>query len=169
MGIDMLKASQYSTHIPVLIKALRMTEGAVLEMGAGFFSTPIIHWLCVPHRRYVTTLESNTQFLELALNFKDTYHRVKSVKNWEEAKIESDWGMAFIDHDPASRRRHDLARLANCARLIVLHDTSPAQDHSFGYKDIYPLFKYIYHYWDIFPGTSMLSNYIDLDGINIFN
>ena len=168
MGTDMLKALQYSSHIPVLIKALRMTNGAVLEMGAGFFSTPVIHWLCVPHRRYVTTLESNTQFLDLAMNFKDTYHRVQSVKDWEAAEIDGNWGMAFIDHDPAGKRRRDIARLADCAGLIVLHDTSPAQGHSFGYAEIYPLFKYVYHYWDVFPGTSMLSNSIDLDGIDIF-
>lgn len=164
----MIKAAQYSTHIPCLLKALRMTSGDVLEIGSGYFSTPIIHLLCVPRGRRVVTMESDPNFIPITRQFEGPLHTVELVNNWDEARVDGHWGLAMVDHHPPLRRREEVTRLADCAELIVLHDTSPEQDHVFQYSVVWPLFRWIYHHWDIFPGTSLLSNHINLDGLNIW-
>ena len=159
----MVNAKNYSSHIPVLLEAIRMTEGAVLEMGIGYFSTSILHWLCAPLGRMVVSLENNKQMYDLLPSFKDPLHEVNLINSWEKADIEWPWGWAVIEHEPGKRRKIDAARLAQHARLILLHDTSPEQDRVFQYGEVWPLFKYVLHYHDLFPGTSLLSNFIKLD------
>ena len=163
----MINPANYSSHIPVLLYALGITEGPVLEMGVGFFSTPLIHWLCVPHGRKVMSMDNNKQFCDSLKPFAGPLHEIELVRDWEGTKIKQPWGLAFVDHEPPKRRKIDVARLAEHARLIVLHDTSPEQNRVFEYDEVWPLFKYVYHHYSIFPGTSMLSNFMELENVNV--
>lgn len=153
--------SHYSSHLPVLIKALLITQGDVLELGTGIFSTPIIHWLCVPHKRYVYSLEYDPKYLAMVENFGCEYHKIEIIQDWDKADIEKPWDVVLVDHSPGERRKVEIARLANLAKYIVAHDTEWRDERHYHYKEIYPLFKYRYDYYHK-PYTTVLSNLVDL-------
>ena len=47
------------SHLPVLIKMVLMTDGPILELGTGFFSTPVLHWLCAEKKRKLVSYDSS--------------------------------------------------------------------------------------------------------------
>src|SRR4051812_1705868 len=66
-----------STHFPLLIKAVQMSEGPVLELGSGLFSTPLLHWMCFEGKRQLLTVEGYKHYLEFADKFKAPWHEVR--------------------------------------------------------------------------------------------
>lgn len=165
----MIRADHYSTLIPALLKAIRMTRGPVLELGTGYFTTPILHWLCSCRLRNVVSLENNPNWIAIARQFlMPGGHEVKLVTNWDRPEYLEEWGLAVVDNDPAITRRNIAPLLAKKTQLVLLHDTSPEQDRAFQFDSVWPHFRYVFHYWDAFPGTSLLSNFIDLDGLDIW-
>ena len=53
----------YSTHRPVLVKILAITDGPVLELGCGWGSTPLLHKLCKEQNRMLITVEDNMDWM----------------------------------------------------------------------------------------------------------
>ena len=47
----------FATHIPALLACLEHTSGPVLELGSGWFSTPIVSAFATD--RLVRTIETN--------------------------------------------------------------------------------------------------------------
>ena len=157
---------EWSSHLPLLVKVMAISTGSVLEMGTGPFSTPILHWLCFDQNRPLISYDNDRQYLELNKKFEGGLHQVKYVANWDEAKIEdTHWGLVFIDHAPPERRHIDVARVANTADYIVIHDSQRHLDPYFHYKKIYGLFKYKYVYRKVKPHTTVLSNFKDITNI----
>ncbi len=152
----------FSTHLPVLIKVLEISEGPVLELGAGAFSTPILHWLCFENNRKLVTYENDPGFFRMNQSFLSDLHEVKLAEDWDKIPIETEhWGVAFVDHGPAERRRIEIERLSNIADYIVVHDTEPEFDAEYGFaREIFPKFKYCYNYEKTKPHTTVLSNFI---------
>ena len=154
----------YCSHLPVLIKTLQITNGDVLELGTGLFSTPVIHWLCIPHGRYVYSLEYDPKYLAFVEGFTEPLHKIEAVPDWDWDKvdIEKQWDVVLVDHSPGERRKVEITRLANLAKYIIVHDTDWRNEKHYHYADIYPLFKYRYDYQVMKPRTTILSNFIDL-------
>ena len=152
----------WSSHIPMLIKALELTEGDVLEMGVGMFSTPLLHWMCMVNNRNLYSYEHDNGWISIKRHFESDNHKIIMVDDWDKADIDREWGMAFIDHAPAERRHIDIERLADKAKLIVVHDTEEKNNKTYKYNKIYPLFKYRYDFKIKKPYTTILSNYIQL-------
>lgn len=157
----------YTTHIPMLIRALQLTTEPVLELGAGAASTPLIHWLCSPKHRHVVTYEDSESFYRFAYQFTCRTHRVVKVDDWETIPIENtDWGVVLVDHgwahraDMAVRRSLDAIRVKDKAELILLHDSQTPE--IYGYDELWPLFKYVYHWKFAKPWTSAVSNIRDV-------
>lgn len=162
-GFRLSKSLHYSTHLPLLIEVVTHTRGDVLEMGTGIFSTPVLHWLCSPNKRSLVSYESDPHYYETFKQFEDEYHRVIHIPDWDAAEIEQPWDVAFIDHSPMARRKVDVARLANHARYIVIHDSDWRSEKYYQWKEIYPLFSAVYeHKKTIKPRASVLSNFDDL-------
>lgn len=155
--------SHYCSHLPVLIKTLLITTGDVLELGTGNYSTPVIHWLCVPHQRFVYSLEYDPKYVQFVEGFTDEYHKIEAVPDWDwdKVNIEKEWDVVLIDHSPAERRKVEIQRVANLAKYIIVHDTDWRNERHYHYADIYPLFKYRYDYRHK-PYTTLLSNFVDL-------
>lgn len=156
--------SHYCSHFPVLIKVLQITSGDVLELGTGHYSTSVIHWLCVPHKRFVRSIEFDPKYLQFVEGFTDVYHKIEAVPDWDWDKvdIEKEWDVVLVDHSPAERRKVEIQRLANLAKYIIVHDSDWRNEKHYHYADIYPLFKYRYDYTVMRPYTTLLSNFIDL-------
>lgn len=155
---------QYGTFLPALIKVMQITDGPVLELGMGMFSTPYLHFACYPNRRLVS-YESDEEYFNWLNIFKNDYHEVHLVKDWDKIDLSGHWSVVLVDHEPARRRKEEIKRLANCADYIVVHDTNPRLEHKYRYSEIYPLFKFRKDFNREKPYTAILSNFRDLSQI----
>lgn len=167
MSINFRYTPIYASHLPILIKVLQLSQGPVLELGSGVFSTPVLHWLCLDTKRELVTYENYNEHFEMNKVFETETHQIKFLSDWNEAKIEGvHWGMALVDHEPRERRVVEIRRLAQIADYIVVHDTEPDHDKYFNFiNKAYPLFKYRYNYKRRRPYTAVLSNFKDLTNL----
>jgi len=137
-----------------------MTSGDVLEMGMGYFSTPILHWLCISQKRILISYENDPTYY-YRFDVDNIFHSAYLVKSWDDAPIEKFWDVVLIDHAPSERRKVDIARLANWAKYIVIHDTRSNQEKHYQYKEIWHLFKYRWDY-NVHCQTTVVSNFVDI-------
>lgn len=154
-----------STHFPILLKVVQATSGSIVEVGSGLFSTPLLHWLCFEKKRRLVTLERYIHYSEFAKKFISENHYVitSDVDNFIK-KFENKYSVIFIDHSPKkpTTRGSDALYFKDIADYIILHDAGPDPKDKYGYKEIYPYFKYIYHYTKTVPHTTVLSNFKEL-------
>lgn len=158
---------RYGTHLPVLLKVVSLTSGPILELGTGFYSTPLLHFMCLPTQRRLVSYDSDEGWIK---NFKDCrtdFHQVNFVEDWDALNITGPWDVVFIDHGPDNRRKTEVSRLANQAKYIILHDSDPENDYLYKYSEIYSQFTYRFDYTDCKPNTTVLSNFIDLSNFTI--
>jgi hypothetical protein len=153
---------RYGSHLPPLIKALSKTHGPVLELGMGFYSTPLLHAVCVAEGRQLVSLDSEPDFVDWGKQYATATHSVVCVRDWDQAVIERPWDVVLVDHAPANRRAVEAARLAPWARYILIHDSNGRYEYEYHLSAIYPLFKYRYDWTLLEPATVILSNLIDL-------
>lgn len=162
MKISLTKAK--STHNPMLIKTIVISDGPVLEIGAGLYSTPLMHWLCKMLGRKLVTYENNPSFYGFAKKFISKGHRVRFIKNWDEMDFKTHWGVVLIDHDPDTRRVIDLINFKDKADYIVIHDTDMEDKYNWG--KAWPYFKYRFDWKECRPWTTVVSNFKDLFFLN---
>lgn len=159
----------YGTHMTPLITALMNTEGDVLELGTGDYSTPLIHAICKMQNRYVLSVEADRTWLEKFLDLKRPWHdfiylaATKSdLSLWDTVGNDRRWGVIFVDHSPGLRRQHEIERLMHKAQVFVVHDTEEEADQYYQFSKIFPRFKYQYQYKRYKTKTTLLSNFIDV-------
>lgn len=158
-------AASDGSHFPILIPIVQMTDGPILELGTGFYSTPLLHWMCAPTKRRIVSYESATPYFEVAKNYLTDWHEVNFVENWANIDISQHWSIAFVDHGPGPQRKVEFARLANNADYVVVHDTEPRSDRYYHFSEVAPLYKYRFDYDKVYPNTSVFSNFHDLKGL----
>ena len=159
---------KYSTHMPMLLKYVQMTDGPVAELGAGVFSTPLLHWLCEDRR--LVSYEDRRAWEGFLNSFASENHSAVFVDSWDEVDTTGHWSVVLIDHDPKpadlnllgkkywencyERRKHDALRFKDIADYIIIHDTElDAFD-----EDFFKNFKYVYRWEKKRPYTSVVSN-----------
>lgn len=164
MAHRMLVSGYYGTHLAALIKAMSKTDGDVLELGMGLFSTPYLHYQCMLSNRKLVSyenVESYAQFF-IEYGYPNANHEINIVDDYVNAKIDKPWDVVLIDQTPDSSRAVEVKRLANLAKYIVIHDSNERQDKVYHYSEIYPLFKYK-TIWDRDKNqATVLSNFVDL-------
>ena len=149
----------WTTHIPMLLKAVQMTKGSVLELGSGPFSTPLLHWLCAGSNRRLITYEADKNYFKDSSGFRSRNHSIRFVEDWDEIDFGTGhWDVAIIDNE-RWRRKIEPIRLKDKVDYMVIHDTNRSD---YGYDKIWPHFKYIYHWKFCKPWTSVVSNFKDL-------
>jgi len=169
MATNINVSIRYSSFLPVLLEIMKTTHGDVLELGAGVFSTPILHWLCQKEKRNLLTMESDWTWFYFACQYYRTdYHKFIYAKRWnyDENTIKKSWDVVLVDHSPSQRRVTEVRLLANLAKYIILHDSNQSADRTYRYSTIYPLFKYRYDLLKVEPTTTVLSNFVDLKDFN---
>lgn len=167
----MWSSIRYATHLPVLMEAIRRTKGDVLELGAGTFSTPYLHWELQRQGRKLLTIESDRKWSWFCQQYYDTpLHRHLWVKSWDDSKeaINKKWDVVLVDHSPSERRIVEITLLAKKAKYIVIHDAEPKGERHYHYSKIYPLFKYRYNFTEASPNVTVLSNFVDLKDFSIY-
>lgn len=166
MATNINVSMRYSTFLPMLMEAMGRTKGDVLELGAGVFSTPVLHWLCEKQKRNLLTVESDRGWFKFTReHLRSQYHKFLWVKSWDDAKehINKDWDVALIDHSPSRRRIVEIRFLANLAKYLVVHDSEPWKDREYHYSQIYPLFKYRFNFDKADHQTVVLSNFFPVN------
>jgi hypothetical protein len=154
------------THIPVLLKVIPKTKGDVCEVGSGFNSTPLLHWLC--QDRKLVTYESDDGYYNFAKKFRSNNHRVVKVDDWSKIDYNRHYGVIFIDHTTSRekingvrRQRGDDAIKFN-ADILILHDTEPESVENYKYAQVFKKYKYRCDWTNNKPNTTVLSNVIDV-------
>lgn len=161
--------------MPVLMAVMEKTQGDVLELGPGVFSTPYLHWMCQRQKRNLLTIENDEKWFNFCRQYYQKSrgtpyrHRFVFVKNWDEAEkeISKNWDVALIDHSPSERRVEEIKKLANLAKYVIIHDADARQERNFHYSTIYPLFRYRFDFTQVEPATTVLSNFIDLKDFKV--
>lgn len=162
---------RYSTHLPVLMEVMNRTNGDVLELGPGVFSTPVLHWMCHTKKRNLLTIENNKAWLRFCKQYYQTeHHKFLYVEDWDQCKdvINKNWDVVLVDHSPYKRRIVEIKQLANLAKYIVVHDSEPWKEREHHYSTIYPLFKYRFNFDEVDHNTVLLSNFVNLDDFTIY-
>ncbi len=116
----------WCSWLPALTRALVLSNGPVLEVGIGHFSTPFIHEYCKYSVRELISLEDDIGWGEsLRKWFETDTHRFR-ISGYSESipkEAEKTWGVVFIDNSPGGKARSDPFRLlANKAKYVVVHD-----------------------------------------------
>lgn len=146
---------QMSSHLPILLMAIQKTTGDICELGAGFYSTPFLHWFC--RDRKVVSYEDNPDYFHFAKRFQTKMHRIRPMSSIE---FDRHWGIVFIDHE-AGRRGVDAVKFTN-ADVIILHDSEPEAWAEYGYDKVWPQFKYRKDYTENRPHVTLVSNTVDV-------
>lgn len=163
-----------STHFPLLMKVVAASEGTILELGSGMFSTPLLHWLCFEKQRPLFTWERHLHYLDFATKFRTDWHHVDHVPKVETLDLAGiaerigRFSIVFIDHSPKKpRTRGDDALLfKDIADYVILHDAGVEGKEKYGYDQLYPHFKYRHDWTGCLPHTTVLSNFHDLSFLN---
>lgn len=158
-------ATQWCSHMPVLIRLIEKTTGPVFELGSGIYSTPFLHWACFETQRPLVTFEGRPEWAKMLDSFgarpgrRFDYHTWVDAQDWDAVDLSGPCSVALVDHDVAHRRYKEVLRLSH-AEFVIAHD---AGDHAKenGYDKIGDAFKYQFVYTRSYPRTAILSNYHD--------
>ena len=148
----------WTTHIGVLIRVLLRSEGDVVELGVGPFSTPLLHWVCKDMHRKLISYETDLGYYNFARQFRSYFHEVVFVKDWDKIDIKTHRGVVFVDHHPMIRRGIESIRFKDSADYVVMHDS----DLEKYYKGVLPQFKHIYVWKKCRSWVTVASNFKDL-------
>ena len=181
----------FGTHQPLLFAACLLTEGPIVELGAGFYSTPFLHALSLAQRRPVHTVESQPGFLNQLARYGSDLHRLwlldeqmerdpegkillgdrtrKQVVAAQAAFLDEHFGamdisVAFVDHSPAFLRQPAVAWLADRADYIVIHDTESAGFYRYDFSNFAHRLE---DRWQR-PNSTVLSNRRDCEALRDF-
>lgn len=151
----------WNNHLPLLLLGLALTdEGAVLEMGSGEGSTPLLEKDCKATGRVFQSFDNSQEWC----NKTGASH----IDNWDDLiqkALQHHHGLIFIDHAPGERRHLDAIALANAADILVLHDTEEGGAGNYMWDKAWPHFKYRLNYnmTGGGAGATAVSNKIDLN------
>jgi hypothetical protein len=160
MTLNTNSANPSGTHLPYLARLLQKVKGPILEMGSGYFSTPLLYWHTVMNKTQFRSYETNRRWAETMGN------PVRHIEQWVQADIsEMRWNLVFIDHGQALLRKDHAIAVKDNADFVVLHDTEEKFENIYRYSEVWPHFKYRKDFTDILPNTTVLSNVFDLQDL----
>lgn len=108
----------WASHLPALFSCLLATNGAVLEVGAGDWSTPLLRKFCEVAGRQFWTAEENQVW---AAKVNSAYMPLSEMTKFLTSKSTEYWSVVFLDHN-GHRRAADALLFVDSAEYIVIHD-----------------------------------------------
>jgi len=160
----------YSTHIGALAWALPLTTGPVVELGGGWYSTPLLHGYCESVGREMWTVEDDDYFMGAVQEYWPApwHHYVLDPAYGIPVK---EPGLVFIDAGTIYRAPLVLAAREAEAELVVVHDTEdppvggrPDWGEPYpGMADACAVFKYRRDFNVFSERTTVLSDILALD------
>lgn len=147
-----------STHQRMLVAALAASQGPVLELGCGHYSTPLLHGYCAAASRMLHTVESDPTWAEVFLPLERGSHGFQ-VGPWKPEDllgllpVTEQWGVVFVNC-AKEKRIPNIKALLPRARLIVVRD---AGDPYYDYANSLPEVKWAVVDKSIAPWTMVIS------------
>lgn len=144
----------------MLVNFVNVTDGKILELGMGDYSTPIVHYMCTKNKREIYSYESKPDWFAQFKEFNTDWHRILLVDDWDKVPIENNgiWSVAFVDHAPGERRIVDIARLREHCHFVIVHDS---QEPGYKYEPYFKSYKYRYDYKRYDTETTVISNFFN--------
>ncbi len=150
-------------HAVLLFSAIYATKGPILELGSGYFSTPVIHNVSVVEQsRDAYTVDLNVRWLARFAYLGSSHHRFGYVSErpqpqafgnitfqpvhfntWDDI-WHREFGLVFVDHSPGERRRVDIQIFRNLTDVMLVHDTDNLE--GYGYEPLLSSFAYRYRF-----------------------
>lgn len=166
-------SGNYATHLAPLIACINKTNGGVLELGMGLFSTPYLHYACTIGKRRLVSLENDKGWYKhfaksdfIHFLFENEYHNLDLIDVYEETSyMNEEWDVVLVDQTPDLSRKETVKKLANKAKYIIIHDSDEIHEKTYHYSEIYPLFKYIRHWDQDDRRATVLSNFVVLEDL----
>ena len=144
--------SPYATHQQLLVRTALKTTGTILELGSGWYSTPVLHEIATAMGRRLITVDNDPEWLATFEVMRSDLHELISVSSWDQFKPAEHYGMAFVDHAPGERRSIEMNRLRGRVDVFVIHDTEAA---GYGFEKSLPTFQHIETDKSATPWTSL--------------
>ncbi len=154
-----MEMNQYATHQQVLVKAVLNTQGPIIELGCGWYSTPILHELALYSNRVLFTFDNNLEWLEHFKHFGSSNHIVE-FSNWKDIVFRYHLGVVFVDTAPGPEREYLVDQFRGSTDVLVLHDTE--EQVQYGWQRVLPTFKYQYTDKTQPTWTTLASDKIDV-------
>ncbi len=162
--------ANWGTHQTHLITAVVHTNGPILELGCGDFSTPLLHAICSVNQRTLLSADADKKWLRLFLDLETPWHKFIYVPvfenpnnpqahEWDQVGKGIHWSIVFIDHSPGYRRATDIQRLRTHADIFIVHDTEKAYKD---YKPVLESFKYKFVFKRYKKQTTLVSDTINV-------
>lgn len=148
----------WGTNIPLLAAMTACARpGNVLELGGGYFSTPVLKAICTAQKRKLVTLENSEQWAKAYADI----HEAVIIKDWIEAIDNlkgSKWALVFIDNQSDDTRLPNIERVRGNLdfEFLVVHDT--CNPYFKGVDDYLDTFKYRYDYTLMSSNTTVVSD-----------
>lgn len=154
------------SHLPLLIKLINVSQGPVLELGMGMYSTPYLHWACYESKRRLVSYESNPDWFMFAQKFRTDFHDINCISDWDSADLSGNWSVALVDHEPTHRRGFEISKIIN-SEYIVVHDTQKRVVIKTRMYKVFRKFKYRYQYAVPRAEVTILSNIHNLANFSV--
>lgn len=143
----------YATHQDVLKGVLKLVSKPVLELGAGNFSTQLIHDSLKDKGIHILTIESNSKWLAKYTYLESKEHSFKLVNLGQYENYykhdKTEWGLVFIDCESWKDRITAIMKYKDIADYIILHDCDYYPDNNLFGKKIRGKREYddVFKYW----------------------
>ena len=169
------KENEFATHQPFLWHYLKKTKKPILELGAGYGSTPLLHLFSNYHSIPLTTIDTDWVWLGRFKEYNSKLHELiyVDVEDGWESYIDSipqkEWGIILIDQASWQSRKDTAHFLKNKADYLIIHDIDAlCYDNQFG-KTLKPInntlmeeglfdfseeFRYSRTFWPKYPWPS---------------
>lgn len=174
-----------ATHQPLLVAAMLRTQGPILELGGGNYSTQIVAPFADIQRRECHTVETGAAVYQLFLkHFQTEFHRVWFLDGYnfsgygpfvpdpektreqyidiqsrfltELTRKTPRWSVVFVDQAPGFLRVPAIRYFANSADYIVIHDTEMVD--AYGFEPCLSEFTYRWEHKTHPEWTTVVSN-----------
>lgn len=108
----------YATHLEILVETALNTTGAILELGCGDYSTPVLSAIAKFQGRQFTAQASSPEWAA---------RLGAELVDWRTWKPSGHWGMVFLDSEESViNRMKRLPELADITEVVVMHDADTA-------------------------------------------
>lgn len=101
------------SHMASLVTMVMNTDGPVLEMGSGDFSTPLLHAVCSRSKRFLLTTDTDKKWLNYFIDLETEWHAFQYIpvyeddwsrnpkpQQWDQVGTDRHWSVVFVDHRP---------------------------------------------------------------------
>lgn len=140
-----------ASHQRALIAAIIRTTGPILELGVGWYSTPLLHELATGLQRRLWTFDNNEHWLKQFKSLENKWHKLELVGWWKEiieplsrgfppGHSDKRFGVCFVDQGQPIEREYAIRALKDRVDIFVMHDTE--EGRAYGYDRLLGYHRY---------------------------